>query len=192
MKKYSYDLKIRIVKEYQDSHLTVESLAEKYGIPSTNSISTWISIYKTFGKDGLKESADQPIYPVQFKKDVLHYMKRTGSSYQATANTFGIRYGSTVRSWNLIVQEQGMEGLTETKGASPMAKKEKQVKKRKPSKKTANPSINAGRMAELERENELLRLENSYLKKLEAFQEKQPPEKHKPKLRSLLNKKDLN
>lgn len=192
MKKYSYDLKIRIVKEYLDGRLTVESLTEKYGIPSSNSISSWVSIYKTFGKEGLKDSVDQPVYPVQFKKDVLHYMKRTGSSYQATANTFGIRYGSTVRSWNLIVQEQGIEGLTETKGAPPMAKKEKQMKKQKPSKKITNPSIDSGRMAELERENERLRLENSYLKKLEAFQEKLPPEKHKPKPYLPLNKKDLN
>lgn len=182
---YPYERKIRIVTEYNSGTLSMVLLAKKYDIPSKSTIQYWVDIYNRFGKEGLKKNPPTA-YSVQFKKDVLHYKKQTGSSYQKTAESFGILYASNVRTWDLIVQEKGIEGLKESKGPSTMPQKNKQP--------TNSKAISQDKkhIAELERENELLRLENSYLKKLEAFQEKRLPEKPKQKRRTDFIKKDLN
>jgi transposase len=84
-----------------------------------------------------------------------------------------------------IFNEQGVEGLKpKTKGQPSMSKKSNKQTKKEEKKLT--------REAELERENELLRLENTYLKKLRAFR-KNPnvfPEKHKQYWHSNSKKKD--
>lgn len=161
-------------------------LAKKYDIPHKSTIQYWICIYDRFGKEGLKKKKVPSVYPVQFKKDVLQYKKRTESSYQETAESFGIRFGSTVRAWDLIVKEKGLEGLKETKGPSAVPKKDPHPKKHKAT------NHDTKRITELEKENERLRLENSYLKKLEAFQEKRLPEKPKHKRRIPSTKKGSN
>ncbi|WP_208560827.1 hypothetical protein [Marinilactibacillus kalidii] len=65
---------------------------------------------------------------------------------------------------------------------------------KQPKKQTEKDLQKMSRERELERENELLRLENAYLKKLEAY-EKNPNaflEKHKQQWHSNLKKKDTN
>lgn len=77
-----------------------------------------------------------------------------------------------------------MEGLQKKpKGRPPMARKKKQ-----------KPKKEMSREKQLEREIELLRLENAYLKKLKAFQENPNAflEKHKQRWHSNSTKKDSN
>lgn len=100
-------------------------------------------------------------------------MKQTGASYSDTATTFGMNNLSLIANWHRAFQEKGIEGLKpKPKGRPSMTKK--------PNKKTTNKSTECS-LKELERENELLRLENAYLKKLKSFH-KNPDvflEKHK-------------
>lgn len=64
----------------------------------------------------------------------------------------------------------------------------------KPNKQRKNKEKKLTHEAKLERENELLRLENAYLKKLQAFQENGNVslEKHKQNWHSNSKKKDSN
>ena len=83
--------------------------------------------------------------------------------------------------------EQGVEGLkSKSKGRPSMSKKPKNSKKREKTK--------LDRVEALERENELLRLENVYLKKLKAFRENQNAshERRKQNWHTNSNKKDSN
>jgi len=192
MKKYPYEVKIKVVHEYLNELATSDDLIEKYGLTNSSNIQTWVRLYKKYGKKGLKESERQSVFPVQFKLDVLSYRERTGSSYQKTADEFNIRFGSTVRDWHKTVQNEGVEALEETKGRTPMAEIDRRNKEKKALKNQQLKEFNAKRFAELERENELLRLENAYLKKLEAFQANRLPEKLKLKRRIRSSRKDLN
>jgi len=192
MKKYTFEYKLKVVNEYLNGNETYESLAEKYQLSTPTNVVTWVRLYKQFGKEGLKEAEKQSVFPVQFKLDVIRYKERTGLSYQKTADAFGIRFGTTVSGWYKTVQRDGVEALKETRGRPPMAEIERRKKEKEKLKKRKNKEFDAKRLAELERENELLRLENSYLKKLETFQDKRLPEKNKQKRRTNLSRKDLN
>lgn len=182
MKKYSYEFKQKLVNEYLSTYPTIERLSEKYEGLSPSNIRSWVNLYKQYGKKGLQRSEKQSVYPVQFKLDVLDYRERTGSSYQKTADAFGIRFGTTVGDWHRKVQRDGVKALAETKGRIPVAEIERLKKEKK---KQKLEKFNAKKFATLERENELLRLELAYLKKLETFQDKRLPEKKKHERRTL-------
>lgn len=192
MKKYSYEFKLKIVNEYLRDRPTFENLAEKYDLLGPSNPKTWVRLHNLYGKNGLKEPEKRSVFPVQFKLDVLRYRETTRLSYQKTADAFGIRFGSTVRDWHITVQTEGVQALTETKGRTPMAEIERRKKEKEDFKKQNLKEFDALKFAKLERENELLKLELAYLKKLETFQDKRLPEKHKHKRRTLLPKKDSN
>lgn len=91
---------------------------------------------------------------------------------------------SLIVTWNSKFLKEGVEGLTNVKGRPSMPKKTKDT----PTKVEKAMS----REEQLERENELLRLEVAYLKKLKAFRENPDAflEKHKQRLPLNLKKKD--
>ncbi|AXN35259.1 transposase [Latilactobacillus curvatus] len=161
MAKYNKEFKLMIVKEYLEGSVTCRLLAKKYGIKSDSQVYNWVAIYKSVGESGLERMENKRVYSVQFKLDVLSFMKRTGASYMDTALKFGIPNYSTIANWNKLFLEKGFEALDKPKGRPPMSNK-KESKPIKDKKMT--------REKQLERENELLRLEVSYLKKLKAFQ----------------------
>ena len=187
MAKYSNEFKLRIVKEYLEGSAGYKLLAKKYNMPSMSPILRWVKAYKAFGEDGLRRKHSKKFYPVQFKLDVLQFMKRTGASYQETAIKFKMNNPTLIVNWNRVFLKAGIEGLKpKSKGRPPMSKE----KKAKPVKQEEKLS----REEQLERENELLRLEIAYLKKLEAFQENPNAflEKHKQRWHSNLKKKGSN
>lgn len=187
MVKYSTDLKVKIVNEYQTGALGYNLLAKKYGMPSPSPIKNWVTLYSQYGVDGLKRKKIRESYSVHFKLDVLHFMKRTGASYQETANSFGIRENSIIANWNRAFNKEGIEGLkSKPKGRPSMSKQ--------PKKKNTKNKQEMSREQELERENELLRLEVAYLKKLKAYEENPNAflEKHKQRWHSSSKKKDTD
>ncbi|AIY04129.1 putative transposase [Planococcus sp. PAMC 21323] len=185
MAKYSEEFKRMIVNEYLNGWLGYDRLAEKHGIPSSTPIKQWVRMWRVFGKNGLRRKQTKQVYSVQFKVDVLHFMKQTGASYQDTAIEFEMNEPSIVARWNREFLAKGVKGLEEqAKGRPSMSKKPKQ--------KPIKPEKTLSREEQLERENELLRLEVAYLKKLKAFQENPDAflEKHKQRWRSNSTKKD--
>jgi len=183
MAKYSNEFKLQVVKEYLTGKIGLKRLAKKYSIPSNTAIRTWVAAYKAYGNNGIKRKRNKEVYPVQFKVDVLHFMKQTGASYQETAIQFKMNNPRLIAKWNQKFLKEGIEGLQEkAKGRPSMSKKPKPAKQEK----------ELSREEQLERENELLRLEVAYLKKLKAFREN--PEaflgKHKQPLPLNSKKKD--
>ncbi|MDN6160835.1 MAG: transposase [Staphylococcus equorum] len=183
-KRYSDEFKLKIVNEYLEGFLGYKRLAKKYSIPSTTPIKNWINAYKIMGEKGVRNKRSRSVYSLQFKLDVLHFKKRTGSTNRETANAFNLNHPALIAQWNAIFLEKGIEGL-KGKGCAPMSQN-------KNSKSIQGKSTN--REKQLEHENELLRLEVAYLKKLKAFQENPDAylEKHKQRWHTNSNKKDSN
>ncbi|TSI07324.1 helix-turn-helix domain-containing protein [Lysinibacillus sp. BW-2-10] len=164
MAKYSDEFKLKIVTEYLNGKLGFKRLAEKYNIPNCSVIPGWVRAYKEFGIEGIRRKTKKAVYSVQFKLTVLNFMKQTGASYQDTAIEFNLNNQSMIMNWNRKLLEKGVEGLEDkSKGRPPMSKKSKLT--------TTNHNNIQSREDQLARENELLRLEIAYLKKLNAFQE---------------------
>lgn len=165
MAKYSEKFKLMVVREYQEGKLGYKLLAKKHGIKSHKQIVNWVKNYEKFGTEGLMRKKQNKTYSVQFKLDVLSFMKRTGSSVSETALEFGLTNPPMITVWKKALLEGGAESLNRPKGRPPMSDKAKNRRNKK--------TIEDKEMTyeqKLERENELLRLEVEYLKKLRAFQ----------------------
>lgn len=187
MAKYSDEFKLMIVREYLEGPLGYKMLARKYDIPSASPIKIWVKSYKTFGEEGLRNKRSRKVYSVQFKLNIINFMKQTGASYQDTAIEFQMNNPSLIANWKSSFLHEGMEGLRKKpKGRAPMSGKRKT--------KPVNQEKAMTREEQLKRENELLRLETAYLKKLKAFQENPDAylEKHKQRWHSNSKKKDSN
>ncbi len=150
-----------VVREYKEGKLGHKLLAKKYGIKGHAQVQRWIDVYEKWGEKGLKRKNYKKTYSVQFKLDVLSFMKRTGSSLMETALKFGLANPPIISSWKKAFLEGGTEALDRPKGRPPMSDKAKNRK----NKKTAEEKEMTYEQ-KLERENELLRLEVEYLKKL--------------------------
>ncbi|MBO0589737.1 transposase [Sporosarcina sp. E16_8] len=80
MAKYSDVFKLMVVREYLDGPLGLTFLVRKYDIKSHSQLSNWVNVYQKYGAKGLSRKKKSEIYSVQFKLDVLSFMKRTGVS----------------------------------------------------------------------------------------------------------------
>jgi len=158
MAKYNFEFKLEIVTAYLAGEGGYKSLADRFSIPNKSTVRKWVKVYETMGESGLKRRKSHKTYSVQFKLDVLQYKLRTEESYQNVALKFGIHEPSIIANWMCIWRKEGIDELSKLKGPPPMSKKKKQ-------KKSENTLT---REQQLEREIELLRAENAYLKKLRA------------------------
>ena len=61
MAKYSLELKLMIVQDYQRGYGGYGYLAEKYGIADKWQVKRWIKAYEKLGADGLKRSRQQTV-----------------------------------------------------------------------------------------------------------------------------------
>lgn len=177
MAKYNDAFKLMVVREYLDGPLSFRLLVRKYDIKSQTQLRNWVNVYKKHGTIGLSRKKKKEVYSVQFKLDVLSFMKRTGASLTETAHHFGLTNPPMISSWKKNFLEGGTKALDRPRGRPSMSKDNT----------SKQPKTNVmTREQELERENELLRLEVEYLKKLKAFQmdPKGYLEKHKQRYHS--------
>lgn len=156
MAKYDYDFKLKVVRSYLNGDGGYKSIAKQYGIPNFAQVQRWVRTYKALGKDGLKRRNKQASYTVQFKLDVINYMTITKSSAQEVANHFGINNSTLIATWKQKFANGGVNALGTMKGIPPMNKNKNHKKS------------SLTREQELERENELLKAELAFLKKLRA------------------------
>ncbi len=157
MVKYDERFKQKVVDAYLAGEGGYRRIAKKFGVLSHANIRKWVNIYLKYGKKGLNRKYKYENYPVQFKIDVLNYKLRTGDSLPDIALNFDISEPSVIHLWHKIWQSQGIEGLSKPKGRPSMSKKPKKKTDKKLTKEQ-----------QLEKEIELLRAENAYLKKLRA------------------------
>lgn len=88
-----------LVKEYLAGKLGYRLLAQKYGMKDFTRIMRWVKVYEKLGEKGLMRKKNKESYSVQFKLDVLSFIKRTGSSEADTALQFGLTNPSMISSW---------------------------------------------------------------------------------------------
>ncbi|WP_100486821.1 helix-turn-helix domain-containing protein [Sporolactobacillus pectinivorans] len=171
MTKYSNDFKVKIISEYLVGAGST-FLHHKYHIPGHDTVLKWMHQYQSNGSVGFKNREKRSEYASNFKLEVLKWMKENHSSLNETANHFNISTSSTIYQWDRRFQARGLDGLRTKRGRPPMGKRKKsdptnQVKRNK---KVEEPfESDQQRLKDLEKENKLLRIENEYLKKLEAL-----------------------
>lgn len=167
MTKHSIELKLEIIQSFLSDNISKKELAQKYQVARSD-IQKWIAAYEQNGLDGL--TTVNGTYSGDFKLAVIKYMHNTGSSARRTAAYFNISAHNAVCKWERIYLEKGAEALyIERRGhKNQMNKQEKDNK----------PKLNEKYEEDLIAEVQRLRMENEYLKKLNALvQDREKSEK---------------
>jgi transposase len=175
MAKYSEQLKLKLVKEHQGGAGGVRMIAQRHGVGYTV-LRRWIAVYEQHGREGLRKKYSH--YDAQFRMSVLSHMWREELSYQQAAAVFDIRAHDAIAKWERQYHAGGIDALA----PRPRGRRKKMTHPdhEKP---TEDSAPDERTREQLLKENEYLRAEVAYLKKLDALLQakKQAAQKKKRK-----------
>lgn len=172
MTRYSKDDKIQAVIRYQKGSDSLKSIAKSIGVHHSV-FSNWINQYEHHGEEAFIKGYTS--YTAQIKLDVLNYMNEFGTSVRETAAIFNIASHSTILSWQKSLELHGIDALRPKKKGCPAMKKESISRK--------NQTLVEGSVEALHAEVERLRMENAYLKKLNALVQNKEKSPNRTKLK---------
>ena len=154
MKKYTTEFKLEVVQRFMAGEGGAKLLARQWSVPEEK-IRTWVSHYRVHGIDGLRPK--RSAYSAQFKLQVLAHQDREQLSSRQVAAVYDIRNPNQVVVWRRKLDKGGAGAL-------------RGKKQRRPCVKPAPPKAVIPESAQaLREENERLRAEVAYLKKLQAL-----------------------
>lgn len=168
MSKYSIEFKLKVVKYCIEGNHGDRNASKYFNIPSRSIINTWIRKYKENGINGLIKNLNSS-YSGEFKQNVIEYMHVNHLSATETAIKFNLGYANVVNKWERIYYEEGPQGLYIKRRGRPRKMLSKKNKK--------NVNENKNLLKEVQR----LRMENEYLKKLNALVQERIKRENKKK-----------
>jgi len=170
--KYDYAFKLECVELVLKKHASAVSVSKLKG-PDESNIRKWVSFYKTYGKVGLLPRKNQA-YSIDLKIKILRSIDKNLLSLREACLKFNIPSGSTIIKWQKDFTNFGLEGLQ----AKPKGRIKSMSNFKRKKRKSDKPLT---REEELLLENEALRCELDYLKKLHALiQAEEQAKKRKP------------
>jgi transposase-like protein len=170
MVNFSPQEKIQAVKTYLNGNEGIKTVAESIGV-SSGVFHNWVKQYEFIGEAAFEKRYTS--YSAEYKLDVLNYMNEHGTSIRKTVAIFNIPSPETLRKWKIALESEGYDALqSKKKGRQSMKDKVQKATKKQ-----------EGSMEALQMEIERLRMENAYLKKLNALvqNKEKSPNKTKPK-----------
>ena len=158
MAKMSSEQKLAAVERYLTSRESSRAVAADFGI----SHRYLLTLANQYQKNGVEVFVRRYTnYTKAFKLDVLNYMTEHGTSLNETAAIFKIAGASSVRNWKKQFETVGEDALQPKKKGRQSMKKE--------STKQPKNALVEGSPEALQAEINRLRMENEYLKKLNAL-----------------------
>ena len=159
MKMNQTEFKLQVVKRFLAGEGGAKLLSRQWSVPEEK-IRTWVSHYRLHGMDGLRPK--RSAYSEEFKLQVLSHQDRERLSSRQVAAVYNIRNPNQVVVWRRNLDEGGVQAPRNTKQGHPPMKPER----RRP----APPGkVTADALPALLEENQRLRAEVAYLKKLQAL-----------------------
>jgi len=167
MTKFSKEFRLKLVSEV-DQGASIHSVAKKYGI-GKSTLARWHANYSHGGVKQLVTTNND--YTLEFKIYAIEYRWQHDLSYKVAATELGIPNDGALYQWEKRYLEAGVSGLlTKKKGRPPKMPKKPEIPKR-----------DLTREERLEAEIAQLRMENAYLKKLNALVQDREKSKRKTK-----------
>lgn len=161
-KKYTAELKLQAVLDYLKGELSQNQVIDKYKIASRNQLTRWINKYnghsslKTYS-GGTRAMTKGRSTTWQERIDIVHYCLANKRDYQKTADHYLVSY-QQVYQWVKKYEDGGQDTLQDGRG-----------RKKSPEELT-DADHQKLETKRLEYENERLRAENAFLKKLQEFE----------------------
>ena len=156
MSKYSVQEKLEAVLRVIDDGMSQKESARILGT-NKSSVKVWVDMYTQHGIQGLISRTHT--YTGEFKVSVVEYMHTNHLSIRQAAVLFGIPAHNVLAKWERIYYEEGPQGLYQ----------EKRGRKTKMSSDNFKKKIDKQTDEDLIVEVQRLRMENDYLKKLQAL-----------------------
>lgn len=170
--KYDYAFKLECVELVIHQHYSCNWVSIKKCISNSN-IRKWVSLYQAYGKAGLLPRKNQA-YSIDFKINVLRSIDNDLLSLREARLKFNIPTDSVIIKWQKDFTNFGLEGLQ----SKPRGRQKSMSTIKRKKRKSDKPLT---REEELLLENEALRCELDYLKKLQALiQAEEKAKKRKP------------
>ena len=162
MKKYSKELKQKVIREYKETSISLSKLARKYEIKSPKSIRERIRKYEIYGLSGI-ENPKTLKYPSDLKQNVIKCALTEDLNFRELADKFEIRNPKTVSEWvRKFQKEKNFPKINLT-----IDFKEEYLEMKKNNKKK---DYSEKEIQEILQENLYLRIENDYLKELRRLE----------------------
>jgi transposase len=162
MTKHSEHLKLKLVRQYESGAGGMRTIAQRSGVSYTV-LRRWIAAYEEHGRDGLRKKYSH--YDAQFRLCVLSHMWRENLSYRQTAAVFDIRAHEAIGQWERQYHAGGVDALA----PRPRGRRPKTMTRPDHDKPTEGSAPDERTREQLLKENEYLRAEVAYLKKLDAL-----------------------
>jgi transposase len=172
--RYTEKKKLAATEDYCLGHDGLIRVAARHGV-DVSSLRRWAAIYRSHGASGLARKKSGMRYSPEFKLKVVRRMQKEGLSDRQAAALFNVRNFNAVRDWMLQYDGVSVNSL------SPGTVRKKPVVKNKPS------SSEHRSREELLAEVSQLRMENAYLKKLDALVQAKTKLARQKKRKSCLN-----
>ena len=179
MFRHPFELKLEIVKFVLEGKHSYSQASQHYKIHQEQ-IRVWCNLYRNCGEDGLKPQKIRK-YDGNFKVDVVEYMYANHLSLEKTRMHFKLPSSTIIALWKQMYNEKGREYLLNNRS---IAIDGMQVKRNKRMRKSSTPNtsdLTDKSKEELLKEIEDLRMENDYLKKLDALVQKRINQQKKKK-----------
>jgi transposase-like protein len=159
---YSSEVKIQAVKDHLEGGLSQYEVIDKYNIASRTQLANWIKKYNghislrsyTGGTTAMTKGRSTTW---QERIDIVLYCLENGQDYRKAAIHFQVSY-QQVYGWVKKYEAVGQEALQDGRGRT------------KTSEELTEADQHKLAMKKLEHENERLRAENAFLKKLQEFE----------------------
>ena len=174
MAKYDTEFKLKVVNAYKN-HQPLPSIDGVMGKSMIKNAQHWSLLLDTMGIDGLRSNFLYRNFTLKDKIKAVRLIQK-GKSYSEVGRLLGFNSHATVRRWYLDYMKHGVAGLQYKKGI----KVSTSVDISTPMKKRLSKSEREELVA-LRKRNEILELENEYLKKLDALVSKREAEEAKAK-----------
>lgn len=183
MSRYDESFKASVVGLYAGGDESYASVGLAYGIDAAT-VRKWVAIHGEHGFAGLARKFSR--YDGTFKLSVLKRMWEDGLSYRRTAAVFNIRNAGCLAEWERRYAAGGLDALEPRRKGRPRRMPQPPAAK-PPSTQPPGGATSQGdetrSREELLAELRYLRMENAYLKKLEALTQGRAPKERKPSRR---------
>jgi transposase len=164
---FDKDFRLKLVMEVDQGN-SLTAVAQRYGM-GRSTLRAWYANYSHGGVAQLCSVNRR--YTQEFKINAIEYRWQNDLSYRLAAAELEITNGGVLYQWEKRYLEYGVTGLQTTRKGRPPKVPKKQEK----------PKSDLNREELLEAENAQLRMENAYLKKLNALVKEREESKRKTK-----------
>lgn len=169
MGKFSNQFKLEVVEYYINGNGGYSAIAKQFGV-NHELLRRWVKKYQQHGPEGLLKHKLSS-YSGDFKVYVVEYMHNNHLSLAETAFRFRLGSNTIVSKWERIYYEEGPQALYV----------ERRGRRKNMSSKPRKKKLSENTEKDLIMEVQQLRMENEYLKKLNALVQERIKRENKKK-----------